>query len=241
MAYPPTIPLGNVDNTTPQVDRHPADHNAITNALRDLVNELGTNPKGDSTTVTARLASMAPVGSIVMFGGLAAPAGWFLCAGQAVSRSLYPELFALFGTTYGVGDGSTTFNLPDLRSRFPVGKGTAGFSDALGEAGGSKDAVVVSHNHSQNAHNHSQNAHDHSIFPTRSTADQGGGDANLYSQTNNPGISGYGPNNAYAQSIGGTAATNNAATASNNAAGVSGADANLPPYITLNFIVRAVV
>lgn len=55
-----------------------------------------------------------------------APAGWLICDGSAVSRSTYATLFGLIGTAYGVGNGSTTFNLPDLRERVPVGAGASG-------------------------------------------------------------------------------------------------------------------
>jgi hypothetical protein len=64
-----------------------------------------------------------PVGSIQMFAGSSAPEGWLLCNGQAVSRATYSELFAVISTTYGSGDGSTTFNVPDLREAAPVGTG----------------------------------------------------------------------------------------------------------------------
>lgn len=62
-----------------------------------------------------------PIGSIIPYGGAAAPNGFLLCQGQAVSRVIYAELFAVIGTTYGSGDDSTTFNLPDLRETIPVG------------------------------------------------------------------------------------------------------------------------
>jgi microcystin-dependent protein len=64
-----------------------------------------------------------PVGSVVMHAG-ALPSGWLECDAAAVSRTTYAKLFAVTGTTFGVGDGSTTFNLPDLRGRSPVGLGT---------------------------------------------------------------------------------------------------------------------
>lgn len=69
---------------------------------------------------------LAPTGVVLPFAGAAAPSGWILCAGQAVSRSTYSDLFGAIGTTYGVGDGSTTFNLPDLRGRVPGGKDNMG-------------------------------------------------------------------------------------------------------------------
>ena len=59
-----------------------------------------------------------------MYAGSSAPNGWSICNGAAISRTTYATLFGIIGTTYGVGDGSTTFNLPDFRGRAPVGVGT---------------------------------------------------------------------------------------------------------------------
>jgi microcystin-dependent protein len=90
----------------------------------------------------------APVGSIIMFAGAAAPKGHLLCQGQTISRTgIYANLFAAIGTAYGAGNGSTTFTLPDLRTRVPVGmsSGDADFN-ALGKSGGSKN--MQQHNHS---------------------------------------------------------------------------------------------
>lgn len=75
------------------------------------------------------------VGEIKPFAGSAIPTGWLLCDGSAVSRTTYSELFTVIGTTYGTGDGSTTFNLPDLRNRFMVG---AGDEYELNDKGGEK-------------------------------------------------------------------------------------------------------
>jgi len=102
-----------------------------------------------------------PVGSITMYGGSSAPSGWLYCNGQAVSRSIQSDLFAAIGTTFGNGDGSTTFNLPDLRDRFPLGDNSNGGGDAgrvdnfntnVGDDGGSAEhqlteAEMPSHNH----------------------------------------------------------------------------------------------
>lgn len=65
-----------------------------------------------------------PIGTILPYGGTEAPKGWMLCQGQAVSRTDYADLFAVIGTSFGTGDGSTTFNLPDLRGEFLRGAGT---------------------------------------------------------------------------------------------------------------------
>ena len=67
-----------------------------------------------------------PVGVVVPFAGSTSPAGWLLCFGQAVSRTTYAGLFATISTTYGSGDGSTTFTLPDLRGRVVAGEDDMG-------------------------------------------------------------------------------------------------------------------
>lgn len=69
--------------------------------------------------------SMFP-GSIIDFAGTAAPSGWLLCYGQLVSRLKYSGLFSVIGTSYGMGDGSTTFAIPDLRGRVAAGKDNMG-------------------------------------------------------------------------------------------------------------------
>lgn len=74
-----------------------------------------------------------PVGSIQAYGGVTAPTNWLICDGSAVSRTDYSELFQAVGITYGAGDGSTTFNLPDLRGRVAIGKST---TYGLGASGG---------------------------------------------------------------------------------------------------------
>ena len=63
-----------------------------------------------------------PPGMVLPFAGAAAPEGFLLCDGSAVSRTTYGDLFAAIGTAYGAGDGSTTFNLPDLRGRVAAGR-----------------------------------------------------------------------------------------------------------------------
>ena len=74
-----------------------------------------------------------PPGTIAMHAG-ARPNGWLTCNGSAVSRATYPDLFAAIGTTYGPGDGSITFNLPDLRDRFALGATSTRRAGATGGA-----------------------------------------------------------------------------------------------------------
>lgn len=84
-----------------------------------------------------------PSGAMMQFAGSAAPTGWLLCDGTAVSRTTYADLFAVVGTTYGVGDGSTTFNVPDTRDRLPMGKSG---TKALGSTGGAATKVLTTGN-----------------------------------------------------------------------------------------------
>ena len=108
-------------------------------------------------------AGMVPVGATMPYPGTTAPGGWLLCDGSAISRTTYIALFAVCGTQYGVGDNSTTFNLPDLRGRFPLGKDnmggasanrvTAAEADNLGSATG-VETVNLQHSHTINDHTH---------------------------------------------------------------------------------------
>jgi len=74
--------------------------------------------------------TIVPAGGIMPYAGPTAPSGWLLCGGQEVSRTTYSALFSAIGTTFGAGDGSSTFNVPDLRDRFPLGDRDQGQSDA---------------------------------------------------------------------------------------------------------------
>lgn len=103
------------------------------------------------------------VGAILPYAGATAPAGYLLCNGQAVSRTAYADLFAVCSTTYGPGDGSTTFNVPDLRGRFPLGTATAGTGSTRGGVGGAlgHSHTGAAHTHTGPSHQHTSSAHTH--------------------------------------------------------------------------------
>jgi microcystin-dependent protein len=107
----------------------------------------------DATTVKQGGFALLPVGVMWPYGGASAPSGYLLCDGTAVSRTTYAALFAIIGTSYGVGNGSTTFNLPDMKGRVPAGKEASatrltstyfgGDSTALGATGGSESHTLT--------------------------------------------------------------------------------------------------
>ena len=114
-----------------------------------------------------------PVGAVVPFVGTSMPSNMLLCDGSAVSRSTYSSLFTIIGTTFGAGDGSTTFNLPNFRTgtRIPIGKDSSVADiDTLGKSGGAFNHThtSVAHAHSF-THSHDMGNHTHAYDHTHST------------------------------------------------------------------------
>lgn len=149
----------------------------------------GTNA-GDAVN-KGQLDSLLPVGSVIDFAGTTAPTGWLLCYGQAISRSEYAALFAAIGTTWGVGDGTTTFNVPDCRGRVRAGRDNMGGTDAerlsdfwgvdartLGESFGTAShelatAELAQHSHSVTGTAASAGTHAHTVTASGTTASAG--------------------------------------------------------------------
>jgi microcystin-dependent protein len=108
-------------------------YNTVTSDFEDVSGRFLDKNTGGTVTgnlnVTGKVKEstydLIPTGTIQMFAGAAAPSGWLMADGTAVSRTTYASLFAVCGTTYGAGDGSTTFNLPDFRGAAPAGVGTS--------------------------------------------------------------------------------------------------------------------
>lgn len=138
----------------------------------------GDTIKFDSSDNQWKSQPEVPSGSVQMFAGSSAPTNWLMCDGSAVSRTTYARLFAVVGTTYGVGDGSTTFNLPDMRSRMPIGAGTgAGLSTrTLGSTGGSQTITIAASN--LPTHTHTLSAHTHTTTIDPPATGSGGISAN---------------------------------------------------------------
>jgi microcystin-dependent protein len=173
---------------------------------------------GAAALPTWQAASGVPVASVIPYAGTSAPTGWLLCFGQAISRATYAALFAVVGTTYGSGDGSTTFNLPDLRGRVVAGEDDMGGTsanrltglsggvdgDILGAAGGAETHTLTTAELASHSH------------PAFYTSDTGGG----------------------ATGVIGTSIQSANYTANTASSGSSTAHNNVQPTFILNYIIK---
>jgi microcystin-dependent protein len=116
-----------------------ASNDGFTGAVGEITLDTDTNNIRIHDGSTAGGKELIPAGTIMAYGGASAPDGYILCDSSAISRTTYARLFAVISTTFGVGDGSTTFNLPDLRDKVPLGKGSnnATLGTTTGSAGAS--------------------------------------------------------------------------------------------------------
>jgi microcystin-dependent protein len=227
-----------------------------------------TPPAGDISTkiaTTAFVSAFFPPGVIVPYAGGVAPAGWLFCNGSAVDRTFFSNLFAVIGTTYGVGNGTSTFNIPDLRGRVPVGL-NAGTFNVLGKVGGEEThattlAEMPVHTHSLTsdsagtpsgtiannttglATNNESVKHTHSYTQPILTAAFSftpGGDiacaSTSVAQTGVDSVDHTHTIPAHNHTFTGNALGTHTHTVGN--AGTGAAHNNLQPYITLNYIIK---
>jgi len=184
--------------------------------------------------VDSTVASGVPTGVLTMWPTGTAPTGWLLCNGAAVSRTTYAALFAAIGTTFGAGDTTTTFNLPDYRDRMPIGANTIAAS--VGATGGSANATLVSHSHSTS---------DPGSFITGSFGIDAGGSAGILSGgsgaftvinlTTKFVQEGGTSTNRFGRGLSMTAGSH---THTISTEGSSATNANMPPYLGINFIIK---
>ena len=121
-----------------------AQNNSFTGAVGELSIDTDTENIRIHDGSTAGGAEIIPAGTIVAYGGASAPTGWHLCDDTALNRTTYARLFAVIGETYGNGDGSSTFNVPDLRDRVPLGKGTNNSTLGTATTGAAASSVMAS-------------------------------------------------------------------------------------------------
>lgn len=166
----------------------------------------------------------APVATVLSYAGSTAPAGWLLCNGAAVSRTTYAGLFGAIGTTYGAGDGSTTFNVPDARGRSIIGAGagTGLTNRALGATGGAETHTLTSAEMPVHSHGVTDPGHTHAL-PRGGGAGEG------------PPYNAYYANNADMANAGIQSATTGISV---NNAGSGSAHNNMSPFLALNCIIK---
>jgi microcystin-dependent protein len=227
--------------------------------LRKVSGNLSDYVGGDNTChdlMSAVATLLMPPGIILDFGGSTAPNGFLFCDGSAVSRTTYSTLYGVIGTTYGTGDGSTTFNVPDCRGRtsIGVGQGTGLTNRVLASTGGEERhthiiAELPAHNHpmSETAHNHSQNAHNHALNDgghLHAIQGNGTGYASGALGSYTFALTGSAPNGSQGAGTGCTIANN---TPTNNAASTGITTQNtgsatpfnvLQPFVTFNKIIK---
>jgi phage-related tail fiber protein len=104
-------------------------------------------PDASGTVVVTGSTALTPSGTVIWFAANAAPTGYLKANGAAVSRTTYADLFAAIGTTFGVGDGSTTFNVPDLRGEFLRGWDDGRGIDSARVFGSAQSQSIESHSH----------------------------------------------------------------------------------------------
>ena len=182
--------------------------------------------------------SIVPVGAIQMYGAASAPSGWLLCDGGSVSTTIYSKLFSIIGYSYG-GAG-TNFNVPDLRSRIELGMGSgAGLTSRnLNDNGGVETVTLVSNNIPSHLHSidipsttssdEGASAHDHAVSSWLGTG-SGGATVATY------GISIMGPSGTNTVSHYHVFSIASFTTA---ASGGNAAFSQLPPFRTVNFIIK---
>lgn len=193
------------------------------------------NPKKVTAQSIADLAAPStPVGSMVVWPAATAPTSWLLCHGQDISRTTYAALFALIGTTFGVGDGSTTFNLPDLRGRTVFGLDNMGGSDAgrlstsntLGTTGGAETKSGSTDGHALTTAQMPNHTHGQTLgsLPMVRTGSSGGSVFGNVVQTSTTATD--------TQCI-----TNSAGSGDTHAHNITNFNV-MPPFITLNWIIK---
>jgi microcystin-dependent protein len=187
-------------------------------------------------------AVAVPPGGVMLYGGTVAPTGWLLCDGSQVSRTTFPDLFNAIGETYGAGNGSTTFNVPDARQRFPLGKAASGTGATLGALGG-----TIDHAHAGPGHTHTITAHSHTMPHTHVVPYNGWTTAAATPPAAGvlqAGGTGSGPESTVTQATASnvtgqpTPASTDAQSLTTNSDGTEQTGTANPPFLTFNYIIK---
>lgn len=187
--------------------------------------------------------AVVPIGTVLDFAGNYSPQYYLLCNGQEVSRIDYAELFDVIGTTWGAGNGSTTFNVPNLQGRTTISRGTnQGASYTFGDqTHGSKDAVLVNHKHSASSSFSGINQTGYiEAFPP--VANGRGAASGVFSNADSGSdytYTGTGSNTRKITRFNFSMTPSGSVSTSVSLEGESGTDKNMMPYAVVNKIIRA--
>ena len=192
------------------------------------------NPNTSSSIDSSLISFLVPVGSVILWTTTSAPSDWLICDGSAISRSTYSALFAIISTTFGIGNGSTTFNIPDLRQRFPLGKAVSGTGSSIANTGG-----LIDHTHTvdpPNTTTSSDGAHTHTVDPVSTTT---GTPSAIISNMSLTGFaSAASSTHTHNVDIASTTSSSSGAhTHTLDVASFNAGTAN-PPFLVLNFIIK---
>lgn len=186
---------------------------------------------------------IVPIGTILSYMGDSEPANYLWCRGQTFDKTIYPELYKVLGTNI----------LPDLSGKFLLGSNS---NHTKGSTGGSEDAVVVSHTHTFNATTGSNGSHSHTFTGNNATGgffaygwENGGTWGTFSSRTSNSKQIGGNDNNKnfiqynFSYTPSGSVSDNgshsHSVSGTTDSYGNNGAGKNMPPYYTINYIIRA--
>lgn len=194
--------------------------------------------------------AISPTGAITDFAGGAAPVGWLLCKGQQVSRVDYAALYTVIGDTYGAGDGSTTFNVPNLQGKVVAGVSDSDSTFDLADTQGGKthtntSAHMLGHTHSTPNHSHtfsgsfsgSTSANGSSVEVLRSFGSSGG--SSYFESGSYKGYTSQNHTHSFSGSVSGT--TSNSGSSSTGGASYSGSTSAfsiMQPTMALNKIIK---
>lgn len=161
---------------------------------------------------------IVPSGIVKLFAGNTAPDGWLFCKGQAISRTTYADLFEAIGIAYGSGDGSTTFNVPNLSGKMPVGVSDSDTDFDLGDTGGAKTKALT-----LDDNGYAQ------IFMMGA-----GGESVMVTSRRKDNVASYDAQNKIVT----TATTETAVTSATPLAGTTAQNNIMNPYLAINYIIR---
>ena len=204
--------------------------------LAGFLSSAGFGSDGQFNVNLQSAAVLNPVGALVAIAHDSVPDGWLLCDGRDVSRTTYAALWQKIGTIWGAGNGSSTFNLPNLRKRMLLGKlydsAVSTAFDVVGETGGDFDHLHATgaggaHTHTLSGSTGAGTSHSHGITPTMGNDNAGGGGGSYVAN-----VTTTDAESSHTHPVGSLAAANESTHTHGNTG------TGNPPYAVINWIIK---